>query len=186
MIDLNDYSILYNNKSTLKETSKDNSEKNNIQYMTESQLEVIDFDKVKTQYNNNLNLTEEYAKSVDALMVNFALNKIFFIEFKNGDMKNEKSKVNSKVKDSLLIFCDIIKKNISYTRKNLIFILVYNESKNKSKNEKSKRDIAQHIHNKAKENVIRFGFEKLKRLYFKEVYTYTEKEFADYLQKITL
>ena len=188
MIDFNAYPILCNNKSTLKETSKDNSDKNNIKYMTESQLEVINFDKVKEQYVKDLKSIEANAKSVDALMVNAALDKIFFIEFKNGRIVKKESEIKfeikyqieSKIKDSLLIFCDIIKKNISYTRENLIFILVYNGSKN------SREKIAQHINNMAKKEFVLFGLEKLKGLSFKEIYTYTEKEFADYLQKTTL
>lgn len=48
-------------------------------------------------------------------------------------MKNAKADVIHKLKDSLLIFCDIFNANISFTRKNALFILVYNEEKNKKK-----------------------------------------------------
>lgn len=47
MIDLEQYPLFAENKATLKQTSMDDSIKDEIQYMTESQMEVIDFDMVK-------------------------------------------------------------------------------------------------------------------------------------------
>lgn len=57
------------------------------------------------------------------------------------------------------------------------FILVYNESKNCS----SRNRIAKHFSHKANESFIFFGMKTLKEIYFKEVYTYTELEFEQYL-----
>jgi len=51
----------------LKQTSMDDSIKDEIQYMTESQMEVIDFDMVKRYYANSLGCSEECAASVDAI-----------------------------------------------------------------------------------------------------------------------
>lgn len=53
MIDLDTYEIFRVNKTTLKETSKDASERESVQYMTDSPIEVVDFDKVKRHYANH-------------------------------------------------------------------------------------------------------------------------------------
>ena len=76
MIDLNDDAF----KTTLKETSKDDSDKNNVVYMTNSSLIVTNFDLVKTKYTNSLKLSEENAASVDAFVPKG--DNVYFIEFK--------------------------------------------------------------------------------------------------------
>lgn len=115
-------------------------------------------------------------------------NKIFFVEFKNGVL-DERPRRNfnicKKIYDSLLIFNDIVNKNISFCRGNLYFILVYNENKNKreacktEQEESSKAIISKKIHKKAKKKFVRFGLDRFEKLYFKEVFTYTESEFED-------
>jgi hypothetical protein len=75
------------------------------------------------------------------------------------------------------LFYRYCKKNISFTRKNLDYILVYNEKKN------SKSEIVAHIAKKAKTEQIKYGLERFKKYFFKEVHTYTEKEFEEYLTK---
>lgn len=77
--------------TTLKQTSYDDAKK---EYMTESEYPVIDFDAVKEAYLLNKGAKIEELKSADAL-VNCA-QKIVFIEFKNGSMKNEKKGVKEK------------------------------------------------------------------------------------------
>lgn len=192
MIKSEDYKIFKENLSTLKELSKDTSEKNNISYMTQSELKAIDFDTVKTQYANKLHLSEETASSLDAILL--IHEHEVFIEFKNGNIKNEKRKIKDKIRDSLLIYCDITDKHISYTRANIVFILVYNEKKNpiphnlkleNSVRQNAREKIAEHIIKKANEELIRFDLEKFKTLYFKEVHTYTENEFEEYLKNIS-
>ncbi len=76
------------------------------------------------------------------------------------------------------------------------FILVYNEGKNSSedydnKNKNSSKDckiknqdsskarIGKYFYSKAKKKYIRFGLERFEKLYFHEVFTYTEQEFED-------
>lgn len=190
MIDWKKYKIFSDNASNLKEISKDDSDKENIHYMTESLKEAVDFDAVKTNYANVLKLSEECASSVDGLFE--ATECLVFIEFKNGKMKGEKQKVKEKVRDSLLIFCDITGKHIADTREWSEFILVYNIDKNPMPNQVKKEavqesysrvEIAKHFSNKAKKEFIRFDLEKFKTLYFKEVHTYSEDEFQDYLKK---
>lgn len=176
MIDISTHNLLLSNRETLKECSFD--ETNNI-YMTESKKIAVNFDKVKRKYLNNMSLSEENATSVDAIIQNNE-NDIF-IEFKNGKMKGEKRNVKDKIRDSLLILFDLTKENISYSRKNIIFILVYNQSKNPLD---SRQKINQHFSSKAGAEVIRFDLEKYQTLFFKEVHTYTEKEFEKYIENI--
>ena len=39
--------------------------------------------------------------------------------------------------------------------------------------------ISKLIHNKANKKFVRFGLEQFEKLYFKEVFTYTESEFEE-------
>lgn len=171
--------------STIKEISIDTS---NNESMSCSETEIINFDTVKTKYANELGLSEEVSKSVDGLMF-LDGDKQVFIEFKNGTFTPKE--IIDKIKDSLLIYCDIIEKNISHTRKTLDFMLVYNmEKKPFSKEEEkkiqennyiqdipSRTAIANYYTQKGGEEFIRFGLEKYKGLYFKDVHTYDKKEF---------
>ncbi len=111
-------------RTSLKETSYDFA---HDEYMTESNIAVIDFDKVKTDYMNKHKHSEEDAKSVDAI----ARGKdgiLYMIEFKNGKFKNEADNIREKVKDSLLILFDLCKKRLEDARKEIVFVLVINSS----------------------------------------------------------
>lgn len=188
MIRIDDYEIFSKNMSSLKELSKDDSDLENIAYMTESEKEAVDFDKVKTIYTNGIGLSEEVAKSVDALL--FDEERLTFIEFKNGKMKTQKAAVKSKVRDSLLMFCDIVKTNISETREYLDLVLVYNITKNPLPNQllkgspqdsPSRDQIAKHFLGRAGKELIRFDIEDFQNLYFREVHTYSQDEFDKFI-----
>lgn len=187
MINLDDYP-LFLIKSSLRELSRDASDENNIQYMTASEAQAIDFDGVKERYEHDLGLIGEHASSVDAILT--TPESIVFIEFKNGNMKAEKAKVKTKLRDSLLIFGDITEKTITYTRQKVDYILVYNEQKNPLPNQltrhveqdvPSRRFIAKHIAQKGKQEFILYDLERFKKLYFREVHTYTQHEFDAFL-----
>ncbi len=178
MIDISEHDILSENISTLKELSKDDHDSSNIVYMTESNLEAVSFDDVKTQYTSDLGLRNRVAASLDALALVDSCT--IFVEFKNGSMKGKVKEVKDKIRDSLLIFCDIVKTDISYTRQNIIFILVYNEQKNPI----SREEIATHVLNKAGKELIRYDLEQFETIFFKEVHTYTESQFNKYINKI--
>lgn len=176
-----DIEIFKNNISSLKDTSRD-SDSEVPGYMTDSEIQVINFDKVKESYIRKMNLTNTPCSN-DALYIGKD-KRIFFIEFKNGVMKNQKIyNVYNKIYDSLLIFNDIVGGNISFCRKHLYFILVYNEGKNScekdssGKQDSSKAMISKYVHNKAKKKFVRFGLDRFEKIYFKEVFTYTESEF---------
>ena len=176
MINIDDYPLFASNRSTLKETSKDDS---NTEYMTESEMEVINFDKVKEDYVKNLSV--KGVASLDTLAV--YKDRLELIEFKNGCLvKREKEekleRIGNKIRDSLLLFCDIVNKNISHTRNHVDFILVYNEFKNPIT---SKEIIALRVTQRGGGEFIRFGLEGFEGLYFRDVHTYTEKQFKAHL-----
>lgn len=169
--------IFQNSRSTLKETSKDDTTSS---YMTDSALEVVNFDSVKDEYVKKLALYETPA-SADAFHVDGG--NLYLVEFKNGYMDALKIfEVRKKIFDSLLILLDIIKEQILFSRQTLVFILVYNENKNPDKNDgfqvsPSRAYIANVFSQKGTEKFIRFNLQRFERLYFKEVWTVTEQEF---------
>lgn len=189
MINLNDYEIFCQNRAPLKMLSCDDSDLSNIKYMTESDIMAINFDKVKQIYVNSLDLSEDNAASVDGLAP--MSDGIVFIEFKNGKVNNRN--VKDKVRDSLLIFCDITKQDIDYTRNSTEFVLVYNEKKNPLPNQ-YKKDlqpsppsltyISKRIAQMGKSEFILFDLERYKSLYFRDVHTYSQEEFEEYLSKL--
>lgn len=190
MIQLNSYSIFSDSKSTLKEASKDDSNVFAPQYMTQSSLEVIDFDLVKRKYANKLGLSEENASSVDAI-IQFE-NHLAFIEFKNGKVNNRN--IKDKIRDSLLIFSDIIGESISYTREHAELIIVYNLEKNPLPNQLTKDTpaespsrikIADYFSSKAEKEFILFDLERYEKLYFQKVHTYPKEKFEEYLKTIS-
>lgn len=157
---------------TLKDISFD---KTNGQYMTDSLFKAVDFDSVKDFYYKTL-------RSNDALVVLSSENKKFlFIEFKNGCItsKLDKEKIRSKIAESLLILNDLIKENLSFDKKNINFILVYNKAKNNSFEEQRNTSfykIATLIASEAKLSYLIGGFSRYKA-YFHDVKTVNEEEF---------
>lgn len=193
MINIEEYPIL-NHVVTLKRASKDENE-DRIEYMTESQVGVINFDKVKEAYAREKGL-KNHPKSNDALYIQQG-DIDTFIEFKNGYMEKRKGpELKEKIYDSLLILTDIIGKNISYTREHLNYILVYNGVKNsdneninpktKVQESQSREKISKSVFDCAKGRKIDFGLEKFKGYCFKEVATYTQEEFEqEFVAKIS-
>lgn len=189
MIKIENYPILNNNISTLKETSKDNA---NEEYMVDSLINVVDFDKVKSEYLRKFKLGD-VLKSNDALFIS-EYGNITFIEFKNGDLsKRVKVKaLKEKIPDSLLILLDIIDKTVSFARNNIDYILVYNETKNpdnQNNNEmkisKNRTKIAHDLFKLANKKPTRFNLGLYENLFFHKVYTYDEEEFKkDFIEKI--
>ena len=89
MINFDDYPILKNNMSTLKETSIDYHDKEHISYMTNSSRSAVNFDGVKSEYIKHLNLSEN-PKSNDALFISDG-NDLVFVEFKMDLWTQQKS-----------------------------------------------------------------------------------------------
>ena len=183
MIDIYDYPILKDHRSSLKETSIDHHHDNNVSFLTDSTLPAVNFDEVKNDYIKKLGVIEA-PKSVDALLYNIN-GDMYFIEFKAGNITNKEYAVRGKVLNSLLIYMDIIKKTADFTRSNLSLIVVYREEKNPIYNDlkssiqrsDSRMEIINKISEKAKKPFVRFGLDIFSKLYFKQVYTYTIEEF---------
>lgn len=125
-------------KMTLKETSKnDPQKKKDVKCLSESQLEVYNFDEVKKSYYNLIGLSKDMVGSCDALYISKKNDiEFYLIEFKSTSrLENLKKdgEVNSKIKEkvtgSLLILSDIGKFCISDTRHFASFILVYADAK---------------------------------------------------------
>lgn len=196
MVDLNNYPIFQNHISNLKDTSLDKHDGTH-EYMTQSTRVAINFDGVKDEYVLNLGLSE-IPKSNDALF-DEGNGNLVFVEFKNGFMDRPKQfAVRKKIYDSALMFTDITSTGISAMRNNMKYILVYNETVNHSnpdtelqKKQKSAvqpspsfDSIAKTLGQLAEEEYICFGIKIFQNYCFKEVHTYTEKEFAKYLSTL--
>ena len=199
MADL-DQIIFQEHLVTLKETSADfRNGLKTVQYMTESQLQVIDFDAVKNEYSKPLQL-REVPKSNDALFEADG-HVIAFVEFKNGKLdRKDRYEICRKIYDSILILSDLTSLKLSDIRQRMIYILVYNEHANINNanvvspavQEKSKKidrslamdGFAREMMRLSKQEYIILGLNKFQNYCFKEVHTYTQKEFEDYLKKL--
>lgn len=185
MLRTDDFAIFAQNKSTLKDVSRDKDF-----YMTNDTTisEVINFDKVKEAYIKNLGLTDT-PKSGDALLT-LPNGKFILIEFKNGAV--DKRDIHRKIVDSLLIFADITKMPISYTRQHMDFMLVYNNKKynntltNKRgvQESKSRDELSKGLFGLAKGEFIELGLSRFKKFCFNEVHTYNQSEFEKFLASI--
>jgi hypothetical protein len=134
--------------------------------MTTNQNQVVNFDNFKDDIVRRFGLSES-PKSCDALC--YINGHFFLIEFKNG--KINKHEIRGKVFESLLLLMEELEVTINYTRNNITFILVYNDSA------PGRHDIDIVLSQKAKRNDILFGLDSIERLYFKKVFTMNENEF---------
>lgn len=178
----------------LKSISYDSSHK---EYMTNSLREIYNFDLVKRKYTNSLEISEEACSSCDGLL--WSDTEKVLIEFKNGKNINS-NEIKLKILNSLLILCDINNINITDTRREMEFILVYNSAnKPVSETEKSqfnsanadiieestsKDFICKYILRKANTEYRRFGLSVFIGMYFKDVHTYDIEEFDNWLVSI--
>lgn len=194
MLQLGRYKIFTDHIDTLHNLSADNGIPPRVEYVTGSQVRAVGFDRVKDEYTRQLHITNESSESVDALLNIRGVPT--FIEFRNGFIKDKK-KIKNKARDSLLILCGIANKNINYTRRYMDFILVYNAAKNPMSttehctvsgesrmvtNDNSLDYICRYITKLSKGSFVRFGLERLRVMYFKDVYTFTNNEFEDFLK----
>lgn len=169
--------IFQRHQSTLKDTSYNDA---GTAHMTDSLLPVIDFDAVKSEYIRSYHCSP-VPKSNDALL--HYGDEYFFIEFKDGNMKYEIHNVRGKIFESLLLFCDLTDTTISFSRKHVSYVLVYNQEKSKAYiQEKLSANEVQDspaigtfiraLGKEAKHNVDYFGLRKqFKDIYFGSVTT---------------
>lgn len=195
--------IFINNKKSLLEVSLDDSDKNNPVNMVDADKDiskdiVIDFDDVKTAFCRKFNKSNEVFKSADALLYSKTKNKLIFVEFKNGKVRD----VKTKLKDSLLVLSNILDVNLEFCREYLEYIVVYNYEKNKKYVEQEKGKCRKEEQNKsqslskeyiegfvkplfrlAKDEIILWDLELMKDICVSEVHTYTVNEFLEYYSK---
>lgn len=199
MIKIDLYDIKF--QTTLKKASEDGANK---EYMTNSCKEVIDFDEVKKAYVQGIKSTD-MPTSNDAFIC--LGEEYYFIEFKNGKMRNAIHNVRRKIYESLLIYSDITGHTISFTREKVNYILVYNSEKNKMEvehqiKERQKQcnpnldkreiqessaldDILRTMGQLAKENLDIWGLEAaFGKMYFNKVKTYDMLEFEEEFIKL--
>lgn len=175
---INDYWQLKSGKvrATLHDISVDDSDISNKQYMTESKIIVTDFDLVKREYMKAHHISEDNAKSVDALFqVSFTSSgdsDVCLLEFKNGEIDSRD--IERKARDSVLIFQSITGTQLEDTRNHVHFVLVYNANKHPMNYREEK---AMALANQGKTDFCRFGLSHLRGFCFKNVVAYNQKEF---------
>lgn len=141
--------------------------------MVNSDGKIIDFDRVKTDYLNSLQQSEECAKSVDALGEDKD-NHVYMVEFKNGDF-NE-AEIREKLTESVMIYGDISHSTLKMMRDNLTFILVYNPEYKKFKSVEQKAIYQARI---GKEPCPIYGLDKYAGFCCSKAYMMTGTEFEE-------
>lgn len=164
--------VFSNLNCTLMRTSKDDT---NDQYMTESKLKVINFDRVPKLYAKGKNW-RGVPKSNDALYID-SNGHWYWIEFKNGSIKKEE--LYRKIYDSIIMSLDLgAIPDLEFTRQNCEYILVYNDEKYTSiKPSESRTGIGSYVMGLAKTEKKLFGVQDFEQYLLKETHTYTPGEF---------
>lgn len=177
--------------SDIKTTSYDDNGKTPL---INSKERCLDFDKIKTVYfkehgkrHKDLNKLKysdyPYTKmnefcSNDAVAIFEEMD--YFIEFKNKpDLDNKKDRITEKIKDSVLIYLDILDEKLSYTRDNLGYILVYNPSKSDKEIDKINAIIKRYGQKEIDKFGLRANYEDF---YFKRVRIMPKEDFEIFLK----
>ena len=176
----NIYKEMLNNYSDmLEKTSEDCNKLAGDKYMTSCKKTVVNVDRLKDDFVKKMSL-EEVPKSCDALYMT-SQNEFFLIEFKNGVIDAKKNyEIKVKIFESLLMISEKFSKTTDFMRSNMNFILVYNENVTHGKEQYENigvRRVSVPILRKAHIREIRFGLRRFKKLYFKDVFTYSKAEF---------
>lgn len=164
--------ILKRHICAIKKTSLDDSKAVN---MCNSELKVINFDKVPKEYSRRKGWAN-MPSSNDALYISDD-GKWYFIEFKNGSV--DKSDILKKIYDSLFILIELgIIPDFQFVRDQVYYILVYNSDKyyRVPKPEHLSSNYS-YIYRMAQKEETLFGVEKLEGYLLKEAHTYTKELF---------
>ncbi len=163
--------------SSIKDTSYNKSA--NI-FLTNSDLQVINFDKVKDNFASDKKIN--YPKSVDALYYNDGI--LYFIEFKDAECKEHI--LHKKIYDSIIILSSKLNISVNEIVKNSIYIVVFSSEKNKDitsknyiENPTEYYDITNAVGNFFQEHTILFNLEQYKNYLYKDVYTVNEISFNE-------
>lgn len=150
----------------------------------ESDFKGINFDKITAQYflNNRIgdatgkkkNKGSYPCKSNDSVVE--YKNMDYFVEFKNS-MYPRKKELYGKIRDSMLVYLDIIDEKLSYARENVGYILVFQKDKGFNIYENDLINLAKQ---KMEYASIRTN---CKGLYFKDVLFMSAEEFKKFVCK---
>ncbi len=175
---IEDYPEFGVRRKSLGECSKDSA---NDVMMIEDDRKVVDFDAVKTAYLNEIGLSENCAKSVDAMFCD-AKGMLHFVEFKNGEYKG--TEIIQKAYDSVMMFCDITQRGISELRKASKFILVINQDKYERMSPSDKRALA--LASKGDVDFAVSGLSKMRGYLFESVWCIPIRRFEKYITKVEI
>lgn len=159
---------------TLKKSSMDTT--NKIP-MCESILKVVNFDKIPNEYARGRGWSS-VPKSNDALYIDVQ-KQWFFIEFKNGEI--HKDEIYRKLYDSIIMLIELgIIPDFDFVRKNINYVLVYNEGKMEKGQQSLARDQNYgYFMSLAKQEKRLFDIDKFEKYLFNETHTYTQNLFED-------
>ena len=166
-------------KEKISEVSKSDKES-----YIESDMEFINFDKVKEKYGTTKSLSE-FPSSNDGLYIDFN-KKIIFIEFKNAKAELIKEyELGKKNYDSVCVLSDILNISVKKIREKTKYILVYSLEKN------SKIELGAILARKSNDNSNLeskrkncFGQKKFLNYLYYDVEALNDKEFKEkYLGK---
>lgn len=140
------HECLMSNKESLKQTSHNDAKNSNMEYMTENDRDVINFDDVVEDYCKVQNIPKYHSN--DALLFDFkkidCQNDInfLFIEFKSGNINNKaKKNIKSKIEDSNHVLKEIIEEvDDDYLLHKVNYILVYDITKQSPKDNRPQFD----------------------------------------------
>jgi hypothetical protein len=168
------HKLLQPHTATMKKVSRDES--NNI-YMSDSELKVINFDRIPNEYCRGKGWSC-VPNSNDALYIDINSNW-YFIEFKNGRI--DTAKIYRKIYDSIIMLIDMdIIPNLEFSRKNIEYILVYEPSKlPKVQASKSRTENASYLLKLANKEEKLFDVEKFEKYLLRETHTYSKEFFKE-------
>lgn len=164
-------------EATVTDCSYDRNEKRSL---VESEVKVINFDRVKTDFACINGISEP--KSVDSLAFDEQNNPVF-IEFKNiapdalvkGDKKKD---LTQKIYDSVLLYCTLYNENPAQIRTRGTYIIVYNEEKDL----RPRHQLIKTAQQRATDKVLRFVHSQLRRWLVVEIKEFSSSEFIKYLE----
>lgn len=171
---------LLSETDTLHELSKDEE---HDEYLTDSKVRALDFDKIKRGFTQVFHVSEDGFHSVDAILQDKTDDVFYFIEFKNGAFDPGREVV-PKIPDTIILFADIMGLQIAEIRDKCEFILAYNvDAKPFTSQEERDLKIHRYLYDRAERENVRFGMRRFKNTYFRDVHTYTEDQFEEFLRR---
>lgn len=145
--------------------------------MCQSTMKVVNFDKIPNEYARGREWNG-VPKSNDALYID-TQNKWYFIEFKNGTI--QKDEIYRKLYDSLIMLMEWkIIPDFDFIRRNINYILVYNEGKyGKVQKSPAREQNYGYFMSLAKQEEKLFEIDKFEKYLFNETHTYTQNLFEE-------